>query len=428
MSFLLVCSHSQFELMVVKRIENDGDDCWVGLRSFFDFHFPSFGGVSFGWKNDVSQSSRMIGLARFLRKIAGQNHFGKKSKRALSPHSSDTCHPWNESWCFILPSCAGSKDLEMGDSGTATKGQLVQCFLKVSIGGEILKDIVLELDTPNYPKTCESFLSLCCNDARTSSKDPNPTYRGCEFHRIVPGFCVQAGDWERFDGTGGFSPLYGRNWKDEISKHGASKHDREGVLSMANSGPNTNGSQFFVTLKPTPHLDGKHTAFGRVVSGMESVRKMVDVERGAKDRPVSLQRIVIEDCGRVVHKEQEDSKASKRSRKRDKKRDKKKRHRRRYDDSSSDSSSSDESDDNDSVSRKRKRHRRERHPRIHGKKKRRRRDRDSSSDDVSYDSSSTDDSRGQKHKRRKSSREKRSGRERKQSHRERKRRKDEKRR
>ena len=209
---------------------------------------------------------------------------------------------------------------------------LVQCFLKVSIGGEILKDIVVDLDTQNYPKTCESFLSLCCNDDRTSSKNPKPTYRGCEFHRVVPAFCVQAGDWERFDGTGGFSPLYGRNWKDE---HGSNKHDREGVVSMANSGPNTNGSQFFVTLKPTPHLDGKHTTFGRVVSGMESVRKMVDVERGAKDRPVSLQKIVIEDCGRLASNK--DSEPAKKSRKRDKKRDKKKRHRRRRDRSTSSS-------------------------------------------------------------------------------------------
>ena len=306
----------------------------------------------------------------------------------------------------------------MSDNGT--KSQLVQCFLKVSIGGEILKDdIVVELDTPNYPKTCESFLSLCCNDIRTSSKDPKPTYRGCEFHRVVPSFCVQAGDWERFDGTGGFSPLYGRNWKDE---HGANKHDREGVLSMANSGPNTNGSQFFVTLKSTPHLDGKHMAFGRVVSGMESVQKMVEVERGAKDRPVSLQKVVIEDCGRVVHKEEGYSKASKKSRKH-RKRDKKKRHRRHHNDSSSDSYSSDESYGNASRSRKRKRHCRENHSRKHGKSKHRRRD---SSDDESYSSSSsTYDSRGQKHKRRKSSREKSKM---KKSYRAKKRRKDKKRR
>jgi cyclophilin family peptidyl-prolyl cis-trans isomerase len=232
----------------------------------------------------------------------------------------------------------------MSDSTTQKRSQdkkSIQCFFRISIGGEILsEDIVIELDIQNRPKTCESFLSLCADSGsirsdvkdnarhanannnnnvstdsdspiRTNRRSPQPTYRGCEFHRVVPGLCVQAGDWERFDGTGGFSPLYGRNWKDEKGTPGGgnnnknqttnknNKHDREGIVSMANAGkPNTNGSQFFVTLKPTPHLDGKHTVFGRVVSGMESVRKMADVEREEKDRPVSLQRIVIEDCGR----------------------------------------------------------------------------------------------------------------------------------
>ena len=95
---------------------------------------------------------------------------------------------------------------------------------------------MIELDIQNRPKTCESFLSLCANSTntpsesndsaksakrgthppvRTNRQSPQPTYRGCEFHRVVPGFCVQTGDWERFDGTGGYSPLYGRNWKDE---------------------------------------------------------------------------------------------------------------------------------------------------------------------------------------------------------------------
>eukprot|EP00536_Pseudo-nitzschia_multiseries_P000070 jgi/Psemu1/177791/e_gw1.2.337.1 len=188
----------------------------------------------------------------------------------------------------------------------------IRCFLRISIGGEILTpDVVIELDTKHRPKTCRSFLSLSSSSSagkqeRTSKQSPRPTYRGCEFHRVVPGLCVQAGDWERFDGTGGFSPLYGRNWSDEdrapnnsnSNSNSNNKHDKEGIVSMANAGrPHTNGSQFFVTLKPTPHLDGKHVVFGRVVSGMESIRKMEDVERGAKDRPVSLQRIVIEECG-----------------------------------------------------------------------------------------------------------------------------------
>ena len=297
------------------------------------------------------------------------------------------------------------------------------------------KDIVVELDIQNYPRTCESFLSLCVQNARknkdSSSNDPplrtnrtspQPTYRGCEFHRVVPGLCVQAGDWERFDGTGGFSPLYGRNWKDEEGGDKKyNKHDREGIVSMANAGkPNTNGSQFFVTLKPTPHLDRKHTAFGRIVSGMESVRKMSDVERGEKDRPVSLQRIVIEDCGRVslgqrlkeksIRRSRSKEDKRKKSRKRERKKREKKRRRHHRDDSSTgDSSYSSNDSDDDSGSRNRKGHRRERHSRKHRKRKRRRRTNDkyhasSDDDDESSNSSASSISRDQKHQKRRSSR------------------------
>ncbi len=316
----------------------------------------------------------------------------------------------------------------------------IQCFFRISIGGEILRnDIVIELDMENYPKTCESFLSLCDakdSESRTSRQSPQPIYRGCEFHRVVPGLCVQAGDWERFDGTGGFSPLYGRNWDDEESKSANkiyNKHDSEGIVSMANTGkPNTNGSQFFVTLKPTPHLDRKHTAFGKVVSGMETVRKVADVERGERDHPVSLQRVVIEDCGRlsIGKVEEEDLRRSrskehkrkKKSRKRERKKRDKKRHRsRRHESSSSSESSASNSDDSDSEREERRR--RERRSRKHRERKRQRKRYDSRCDD---ESSSDDDnsSRGQKHKRRRSSGDERDRRDRKKKERQKSRRKD----
>ena len=355
----------------------------------------------------------------------------------------------------------------------------IRCFFRVSIGGEILeKDIVVELDMENYPKTSESFLSLCdgtgstrgdakdssshrgdCSTdslVRTSRQSPQPMYRGCEFHRVVPGLCVQAGDWERFDGTGGFSPLYGRNWKDEEATPGGkkhNKHDREGIVSMANAGkPNTNGSQFFITLKPTPHLDGRHTVFGKVVSGVESVRKMADVERGEKDRPVSLQRIVIEHCGRFsfgqkqasskknaeeenLHRSKsKEHKRKKKSKKGERKKREKKRHRSsRYESSSSESYSSDDSDskDDDSDSGKHRRRSRERRSRKHRERKRRRKNYDSSHDDDDDESSGSsvrndNSSRGQKHRRRRSSRDERGRRDRKKRDREKRRRKDEK--
>ena len=201
------------------------------------------------------------------------------------------------------------------------------CYLKISIAGVVQEcPIVIQLDLKQRPRTCLNFVRLCTGAAAvtvtattvTSEKatppavthrnKPIPTYRGCEFHRIVDNFMVQSGDFERFDGTGGYSVL------DDDGVHGSSnssnskvvyfddedltgRHDSAGIVSMANSGRNKNGSQFFITLKNAPHLDGKHVVFGRVVRGMDTVQQMTTVERMMNHRPVALQKIVICDCG-----------------------------------------------------------------------------------------------------------------------------------
>jgi peptidyl-prolyl isomerase D len=121
----------------------------------------------------------------------------------------------------------------------------------------------------------------------------NFTLQGSCFHRIVKGFMVQGGDITAGDGTGGES-IYGLNFEDE---NFVLKHERKGVLSMANSGPNTNGSQFFITTTRTPHLDGKHVVFGRVVKGLGVVRAMEHISTGEADLPTS--DIVIVDCGEL---------------------------------------------------------------------------------------------------------------------------------
>lgn len=135
-----------------------------------------------------------------------------------------------------------------------------------------LGSFVVELYWKHAPNTCRNFAEL----ARRGY------YNKCKFHRIIKDFMVQTGD-PTATGRGGAS-IYGKSFKDEI--HHELKHTGAGILSMANSGPDTNGSQFFITLAPTQHLDGKHAIFGRIHSGMGVVRRMGLVETGRDDRPV----------------------------------------------------------------------------------------------------------------------------------------------
>eukprot|EP00842_Homolaphlyctis_polyrhiza_P006655 jgi/Hompol1/6991/HPOL_002398-RA len=141
------------------------------------------------------------------------------------------------------------------------------------------------------PKTCDNFLALCKGD-RTSAVSGVPlSYKGCGFHRVISGFMLQGGDFTNHNGTGGES-IYGEKFEDEDF---SIKHDKAGLLSMANAGPNTNGSQFFITTVPTPHLNGKHVVFGRVIKGMDIVRTIENEPKGEQDRPV--RPVTIADCG-----------------------------------------------------------------------------------------------------------------------------------
>ncbi|KAK1572888.1 cyclophilin type peptidyl-prolyl cis-trans isomerase/CLD [Colletotrichum navitas] len=147
--------------------------------------------------------------------------------------------------------------------------------------------IVLELYTAHAPKTCTNFSTLVSRGY----------YNDTVVHRIIPNFMVQAGD-PTGTGRGGTS-IYGEKFADEI--HPALKHTGAGVLSMANAGPDTNGSQFFITLAPTPWLDGKHTIFGRVKNGLSVVKRMGLVKTGPEDRPLETVKIlrasVVDDGG-----------------------------------------------------------------------------------------------------------------------------------
>ena len=154
--------------------------------------------------------------------------------------------------------------------------------------------IVIRLFDDKAPKTVENFVGLATGtkewtDPRSGQKVKQPLYNGTIFHRVIPGFMIQGGD-PLGRGTGG--PGY--RFADEF--HAELRHNKAGILSMANAGPNTNGSQFFITLAPTPHLDNRHSVFGEVVQGQEAVVAIGNAPRGANDRPVKdavLQEVVI---------------------------------------------------------------------------------------------------------------------------------------
>ncbi|GMI69342.1 hypothetical protein HRI_000603500 [Hibiscus trionum] len=258
-------------------------------------------------------------------------------------------------------------------------------FFDVSIGGDPVEKFVIELFADVVPKTAENFRALCTGEEGIGkSTGKSLHYKGTFFHRIIKGFMAQGGDFSMGNGTGGES-IYGGKFADENFKLA---HDGPGVLSMANSGPSTNGSQFFITFKRQPHLDGKHVVFGKVIKGMYVLKKIEQVGTG-DGKPA--QPVKISDSGEYSESKLQDAvgKAKgkgkkstkvtssdssdepvKRSRKSLK--DRKNKRKRRY--SSSDSYSSDS--DSDSYSS------------------------DSESDDSSSESSSSSD--GRRHRRRRS--------------------------
>ncbi|CAN9514602.1 unnamed protein product [Ophioblennius macclurei] len=164
-------------------------------------------------------------------------------------------------------------------------------FFDVAVDGLPAGRIVLELFADVTPKTAENFRALCTGEKGLGKSTGKPLhFKGCPFHRIIKKFMIQGGDFSNQNGTGGES-IYGEKFEDENFHY---KHDKVGLLSMANAGPNTNGSQFFITTVPTPHLDGKHVVFGQVLRGMGVVKMLESIDT-QEDTPVKP--CVIADCG-----------------------------------------------------------------------------------------------------------------------------------
>ncbi|CAH6777574.1 NK-tumor recognition protein isoform X2 [Phodopus roborovskii] len=232
-----------------------------------------------------------------------------------------------------------------------------QCHFDIEINREPVGRIMFQLFSDICPKTCKNFLCLCSGEkglGKTTGK--KLCYKGSTFHRVVKNFMIQGGDFSEGNGKGGES-IYGGYFKDE---NFILKHDRAFLLSMANRGKHTNGSQFFITTKPAPHLDGVHVVFGLVISGFEVIEQIENLKTDAASRPYADVRVI--DCGVLATKLTKDVFEKKR----------KKPTHSEDSDSSSNSSSSSESLSESEVEQERVRKRRQkRRPKVRHTKKRR---------------------------------------------------------
>lgn len=167
--------------------------------------------------------------------------------------------------------------------------------LDVSIDGQDSGKIKLGLLGDKVPATSINFAAMCDKNQKVAGK--KHPFKGSKFHRVIPNFMLQGGDFTKGNGTGGAS-IFGEKFKDENFMY---KHDKPGVLSMANAGPNTNGSQFFITTVKTPWLDGRHVVFGHVIEGMDVVKKVESVgsRSGRTSKPVMIKDCSVKELKKV---------------------------------------------------------------------------------------------------------------------------------
>merc|ERR1711988_1186915 len=189
------------------------------------------------------------------------------------------------------------KILIVGASLACAAAQLAtvthKVFFDVEIDGNAEGRIVFGLFGDTVPKTAENFRALCTGEKGMGAQGKPLHYKGSKFHRVIPSFMAQGGDFTHGTGVGGES-IYGNKFADE---NFLLKHEKPFLLSMANAGPNTNGSQFFITFVKTPWLDGRHTVFGEVLEGQNLVK---DIEKVGSQSGSTSKKAVIVDSGELA--------------------------------------------------------------------------------------------------------------------------------
>merc|ERR1712216_701272 len=197
----------------------------------------------------------------------------------------------SQRFCVAVPMSSKTGQIGGGGPNTGPGGGNPVVFFDITIGGHNAGRIKMELFADEVPKTAENFRQLCTGEFR---KGGTPVgYKGATFHRVIKGFMIQGGDIIKQDGTGSIS-IYGTQFDDENFNR---KHDQPGLLSMANSGPNTNGSQFFITCDKCDWLDNKHVVFGKVIDGLLTVRKVENMSVGPNSKPKLA--VAVADCGEM---------------------------------------------------------------------------------------------------------------------------------